>query len=687
MSTPPQVPERAPDPTEVCGGLGEMVHEYCTRLAGEHRRARAEAIAALRTPGDVAGRQRHIRETILREIGGLPGERTPLEARITGVLERDGYRVEKLVYQSQPRCLVTANVYVPSGPAGPFPAVLAAMGHYEEGKACEEGQRLFISLARRGFVVLAYDPPDEGERREYLDPATGSPLIATCPEAHTMSGLQCLLTGRNMAHYELWDGIRGVDYLAGRPDVDPDRIAVVGHSGGGTQTAYLAVLEPRLAAAVPCCYITDWEHLWAELGPQDAEQNFPGFLADGLDFADFATAFAPRPFLTLSATRDFFPIEGTRRTCAEIDRVYDILGRKDRAGFVAFDEGHSWSRRHREATCAWLERWLLGRSQSAPEAEAVVEPVEALNCTPTGQVHSSPGFATVRGRNAAAADSIHPRRTAASLADPRDLSPVIARRLGVALSAPAARFRPAGVLAREGCRVEKIVIEPEPGIVLPTLVFSPAGGAGRRPAVVAVSEWGKAGGAVPGGDFERLAGAGFVVVAPDLRGLGESRTRRPTVVYSEVYDPDMRAIVVGKSVAGMQVADLLQAFAYALARPDVDGNRITVLGSGTAGVIGLFSAALERRIQRVVVDQAVLSYRDIVHARLHAGIMDLVVPGILLDFDLPDVAQCAGTSRVAIVNPRMPDGSQAAAGHAAATYGPEIRIRTGSKAEFEEIRG
>jgi dienelactone hydrolase len=315
----------------------------------------------------------------------------------------------------------------------------------------------------------------------------------------------------------------------------------------------------------------------------------------------------------------------------------------------------------------------------------VVEPVEALNCTPTGQVHASPGVATVRGRNAAAADSIHASRTAASLADPRDLSPVIARRLGVALSAPAARFRPAGILAREGCRIEKIVIEPEPGIVLPTVVFSPAGGSGRRAAVVAVSEWGKAGGAAPGGDFERLARAGYVVVAPDLRGLGESRTRRPTVVYSELYDPDMRAIVVGKSMAGMQVGDLLQAVAYALARPDVDGSRVTVLGSGTAGVIGLLAAALERRIRRVVVDRAILSYGDIVHARLHAGIMDLVVPGILLDFDLPDVAQCAGTSRVVIVNPRMPDGSPATAGHAAATFGPGVEIRVGPGAEFEEI--
>jgi dienelactone hydrolase len=670
---------------DVCGGLGEMVHEYCTRLARAQLGGRAAVVGALRTPKDVARRQDHIRSTILKSIGGLPAERTPLEARVTGVLERDGYRVEKVIYQSQPRCHVTANCYVPSTGPGPFPAVLVAMGHYEEGKACEDGQRLFISLARRGFVVLAYDPPDEGERREYLDPATGRPLIATCPEAHTMSGLQCLLTGRNMAHYELWDGIRGVDYLSERPDVDPTCIGVTGHSGGGTQTSYLAVLEPRLAVAVPCCYMTSWERLWAELGPQDAEQNFPGFLADGLDFPDFATAFAPKPFLVLSAERDFFPIEGARRTFEEISRVYSILGKPERTAMAVFDTDHSWSVRHREATCAWLERWLMGRAPSEPEGEARIEAFEALNCTPTGHTRTSFDETSVRERNAAAAETLRPLRTAASLGNPRGLPPVIARRLGVALPVPPPRFRPTGALQRDGCRIEKIVIESEPGIVVPALVFTPAGGPGRRPAIITVSDAGKAGGAAPGGLFERLARGGRVVVAADLRGLGESRTRRAPVVYSDLYDPDMRAIVVGRTMAGMQVHDLLQVIAYATARPDVDGGRLMLHGAGTAGVIALLAAALVPGSPGVVVDRAILSYRDIVRSDLHTGIMDLVVPGILLDFDLPDVAHCVGLSRISIVEPMMPDGSAASAEHARLTYGPQVRIRVGAGGAEAEL--
>lgn len=129
-----------------------------------------------------------------------------------------------------------------------------------------------------------------------------------------MAGTQCLLTGTTYARWETWDGVRAFDYLLTRPDVDARRIAVAGNSGGGTQSAYLAVAEPRLASGVASCYLTSWEKLWAGPGPQDAEQNFPGFLKAGLDFPDFPIAFAPKPFLMTTAIQDFFPIDPDMRT-------------------------------------------------------------------------------------------------------------------------------------------------------------------------------------------------------------------------------------------------------------------------------------------------------------------------------------------------------------------------------------
>ncbi|MGC8794471.1 MAG: alpha/beta hydrolase family protein, partial [Bryobacteraceae bacterium] len=345
---------RAQEALEVVGNLQGSVDRYLTAIARQCWERRAQAIASIATPAQVAERQAYIRNKVLEALGGFP-EKTPLNPRITGTLEGDGYRVEKLIFESLPRFYVTANVYVPTRREPPYPAVLGTAGHSAAGKAYPAYQRVWISLARRGILVLAYDPPGQGERMEYLDPVTGKPRFGPTDQ-HTMAGIQCLLTGTNFARYELWDGVRAVDYLLTRRDVDPTRIGVIGNSGGGTQTAYLQVVEPRLAVAAPSCYITSWEKLWSEPGPQDAEQNFASFLADGLDIADFLIAFAPKPLKVMAAIRDFFPIEGARAAYREARRIYEILGAADRIDFFEYDDRHGWSRPRREATYRWLQR-------------------------------------------------------------------------------------------------------------------------------------------------------------------------------------------------------------------------------------------------------------------------------------------------------------------------------------------
>ena len=194
------------------------------------------------------------RARMAEEIGGLPTEKTPLNARVTGGFERDSYRVEHVVFESLPGFVVTANLYIPKLGTAPFPAVLGTAGHSNAGKAEPTYQIAWISLARRGYVVLAYDPPGQGER---IDPASPGPGVAE----HIDHGLRSLLIGEAYARYEIWDGIRAFDYLLTRPKWMRKRIAVAGDSGGGTQAAYMAVFEPRLAAAVVSCYITRWKEL------------------------------------------------------------------------------------------------------------------------------------------------------------------------------------------------------------------------------------------------------------------------------------------------------------------------------------------------------------------------------------------------------------------------------------------
>ncbi len=157
--------------------------------------------------------------------------------------------------------------------------MLLPCGHSDNGKAYEDYQRACILLAKNGMAVLCYDPIGQGERFQRLD-AQGKPVIRGTTE-HTMAGIGALLVGRQLASYRIWDGLRALDYLASRPEVDPDRLGCTGNSGGGTLTAYLMALDDRIAVAAPSCYITSLERLFATIGPQDAEQNITGQVAAG----------------------------------------------------------------------------------------------------------------------------------------------------------------------------------------------------------------------------------------------------------------------------------------------------------------------------------------------------------------------------------------------------------------------
>ena len=363
------------------GELREELAGYLTAQAETYWTARSAKVAALSSPAQVRERQQYIRTWMLDAMA-FPAK-TPLKAKITGGFARDGYRVEHLIFESQPKFYVTANVYIPTDVKGPFPAVLGVAGHSATGKAIDTYQYAWIGMVKRGFLVLAFDPPGQGERSEYFDEALGKSSVGIGVREHNMAGTQVLLTGATFARYEAWDGIRAFDYLLTRTDVDPKRVAVAGNSGGGTQSAYLAVVEPRLAASVISCYMTSWAKLWTKPGPQDAEQDFPGFLSAGLDFGDFMIAFGPKPITMLTGIRDFFPIEGARNTYAEVKRVFEVLDAPGQAGYFEYDDEHGWHKPRREATYRWLTKFLQGKDDDGAEPPIKPEPEKNLNATTT----------------------------------------------------------------------------------------------------------------------------------------------------------------------------------------------------------------------------------------------------------------------------------------------------------------
>ena len=281
------------------------LERYLVRLAAEARERRKQIVDAISTAEAVSERQKTVTEQIWKMLGG-PFERTPLNPRVTGTLERQGYRIEKLTFESRPRLYVTANLYLPDA-EGRHPAILGPLGHSTNGKAWASYQKLFSNLARKGYVVLAYDPFGQGERIEYPGPRTGQSALGGGTSEHEYAGRRLILLGANFGLFRVWDGIRGIDFLLTRAEVDPERIGCCGQSGGGTLTQFLAALDSRIRVAVVSEGNTE-NVAHAEVEPpgsaDDAEQNVVPALAHGIDRADLLYAFAPKPLMMTLTLHD-----------------------------------------------------------------------------------------------------------------------------------------------------------------------------------------------------------------------------------------------------------------------------------------------------------------------------------------------------------------------------------------------
>lgn len=666
----------AQNPLTVGGDFRGMFERSLTRAAEAEWTARSRAIASLRTPEDVARRQAYVRAKFVELMGGFPSK-TPLNARITGTLDREDYRVEALIYESQPKFYVTASVYVPKDAKPPFAAVIGVAGHSDNGRMNQVYQQAWIGLVKRGFLVLAFDPPGQGERSEYFDPETGKSRVGIGTREHSMAGTQCLLTGTTYARWETWDGVRAFDYLLTRPDVDARRIAVAGNSGGGTQSAYLAVAEPRLASGVASCYLTSWEKLWAGPGPQDAEQNFPGFLKAGLDFPDFPIAFAPKPFLMTTAIQDFFPIDGARATYKEVSRVFELDDAPGRAGYFEYNDTHGWTKPRREAMYRWFEKWLHGREDSGAEPGFKTDADAELRATATGQVATSLGGETVQSLNLAIAEAMYRERTFLRRKD----RSVIGLRLGAARKPGAPPVTKAGETRTDCCVIEKLAMETEPGLRIPALLYQ-SNLAGKRPAVIWIDSAGKT---AAWEDIEAVEKAGTAVLAVDLRGWGEGGGTSGVSGYDGAWQNAWRAMLVGKTLAGMRTVDVLAAFDYLASRPEIDASRISIRGRGNGAVIALFAAALQPKIVSVTVEGGVLSYMAIARAKTHRGLTDIIVPEVLRDFDLPDVAVLIAPRPLCAVSPRDPEGAELSLGEARKMWPARAGLRFAASAASCEV--
>jgi hypothetical protein len=489
--------------------------------------ARLERWARVRTEADLLALQKETRAKALEVMGGLPAEKTPLHARVTGRVPMDGYRIDKLVFESLPGVFVTALLYVPDAPSGPKPAVLLPCGHSPVGKAFANYQQIGGRLAKRGYVVLSWDPVGQGERSQFWDAAAKrSRYNLVCGE-HAVLGNLALLAGTSLTRYEVWDGIRAVDYLLTRPEVDARRLSITGTSGGGFQSTWIGAVDERISVVAPSCFVTSLPLRMAnrifEDPDTDPEQDPPGLVSEGVDHSGLLLLAWPRAVHVAAAVRDFVPIEGARRTFAEIRALYVRFGRADRVGFAEGDHPHRYSDENQAKAFDFLDRRNgIGRHEGHAAVRTL--PPEALQVTPTGQVRVDLGG---RSLIEVIRDDFHARpRTSAGLAAHYRAAPGATK--------TAATGERVGTTTAAGATIDRWHVRGPGGLATPLVHVRPSAGPAKR-VVLLLSLTGKTGPAEWPAVAARLA-QGDAVVSFDLPGVGEDRLRYRAV---SVDDPSI----------------------------------------------------------------------------------------------------------------------------------------------------
>lgn len=628
---------------------------------------REKAFEQLNGHEDLRRWQEARREFFLQQIGEFP-DRNPLNARVVGRLDGQGYRIEKVMIESRPRHHVTASLYLPES-KGPFPAVLIPCGHSHTGKAAGQYQRAAILFARNGMAALCYDPVGQGERYQIIDQEGGHSFFADiprelavphpavrhlCTTEHTLMGVGSILLGENVAQYRIWDGMRAIDYLQSRDDIQPDRIGCTGNSGGGTLTSYLMALDDRIVAASPGCYLTTFRRLIETKGPQDAEQNIFGQMAFGMDAADYVMMRAPTPVLICASTRDAtFDIRGARDVFLQANRFYSHLGFPDRVALNEADAPHGYYIQHREAVARWMHRWLLGQEKviwEKPRSEwpakvtdgflrSLSEPdwtPEQLQCSPRGQVMLMDGERSVFQFNTdKAARLSRLRREPWDAATGEQKRQIVWRAIGMEETKPV-RFQRAEPTKAKGYVVEEVLLHRPNGVSLAAKSYIPNAevtghvlflhgeGMSADETPIALVNQGRRVLAA------ELSGIGLTGVPPNNRTWGYGR-------FGQDNQEILTAYLIGDSFLRMRVTDVLAWSHYSGEEP------VELIGIGEAAIPALHAATLAPdRFHRVTLEKMIRSWTELVSTPEHYNQLVNVVHGVLRHYDLPDLVKLAG---------------------------------------------
>jgi dienelactone hydrolase len=594
-------------------------------------------------------RRAKLREAMFAAMGPFPARPCPLEPRLVGVLKRTGYRIEKVLFQSQPDVWVTASAYVPEPAAKKLPAVLVVHGHWAGARRDPVVQARCLGLVKLGFFVLAVDAFSAGERHPGSAGYHGALLGSTLwPAGQTLLGLQ------------VHDNRRAVDYLCSRPEVDGERLGITGASGGGNQTMYAGALDERFQAVVPVCSVGTYQaYLRAACCVCEVLPGALRFTEEG----DVLGLVAPRALLVVSATKDAFQfsVDEARKSLERAAAIFKLHGAAERVRHAVFESPHAYNAPMREAMYGWMTRWLKGEGTGKPIAEPkhTIELAADLACYPGGK--RPPRFLfppTFAAREA--------KRLLAAFADGKldhkeaweARAVLLRRRLSEEVLGGLPKVkRPTGKLGKaetsDGVRTTPLQLEPEPGLPLPVLVrFRPARGC--VPACVLLHLDGKAA-ALKHPLAAALVEKGWAVYAPDLRATGATAPAHDAIGGAPDHNSAEHALWIGRPLLGQWLVDVRCLLEWLALQPGLDARRLAVAGLGQAGLVALCVGALLDRVASVAALDGLVSF--VTDRAYPPGTrMGLLAPGILRVGDVPHLAALAAPRKVLVAGGVGPDG-------------------------------
>jgi len=641
------------------------LYHHLTGEAYKFLNEREDIISGIQSSDQWVSRQDIIRKNMMEIVGPFP-EKTPLNAKTLNTIIKEDFKVEHVIYESMPGFYVTSSLYIPAGLKRKThaPAVIYCSGHSAEGYRSDVYQHVILNLVKKGFIVFAFDPVGQGERLEYYDQKAGKSIIGGPTSEHSYPGAQAFITGSSQARYMIWDGIRAVDYLISREEVDPLRIGITGRSGGGTQSAYIAAFDDRIYASAPENYITNYRRLLQSIGPQDAEQNLFNILSKGLDHPDFLIVRAPKPAIMITTNNDMFSIQGAMETEEEVSGIYRAYGKSENFSRVTDDAGHASTVKNREAMYSFFQKHLNNPGSYKDEQVSFLTKDE-LRVTKTGQVSTSMAGETVFSLNRKEADILLEKLCSSRNRRGVSYTEVVsaARKLS-GYRNPSFTDKPvfAGRILRNTYTIEKYFVKGEGDYVIPYLVFCPA--VKGNETMIYLHPSGKSAEAPAGKEIEKFVSRGITVLAPDLLGIGEmgpGTLRGDAFFAGASHNLWYASMITGRTITGIQAGDLNKL--VRLIKTGDQNTQIIGFARRQMASVLLHSAVFSGEFKSLILVEPCSSFRSIVQARFYNPHLILSsVPGALKEYDLPDLASAFAPRRLIIAAPLDANGETLDAG-------------------------